>query len=78
MTHAICPECETVAHCTNHGCIPKTPEEFTLSVTDLIEHEDGSATFTFDMDRKTTQFLVQYAILSILKKAAEETKEREK
>lgn len=22
MTHKICDACETVAHCTNHGCIP--------------------------------------------------------
>jgi hypothetical protein len=23
MNHPICSECETVAHCTEHGCIPK-------------------------------------------------------
>ena len=23
--HNICDECETVAHCSNHGCIPKVP-----------------------------------------------------
>lgn len=23
MTHNICNECETVAHCLKHGCIPK-------------------------------------------------------
>jgi hypothetical protein len=23
--HKICDECETVAHCSNHGCIPKVP-----------------------------------------------------
>jgi hypothetical protein len=22
MTHTICKECETVAHCSSHGCIP--------------------------------------------------------
>lgn len=71
MTHAICNECETVAHCTNHGCIPKVSENFTLTVTDLIEHEDGSATVTFDMNSKATQSLIQYAILDILTKAAE-------
>ena len=25
MTHEICPSCETVAHCSQHGCIPKQP-----------------------------------------------------
>ena len=25
MSDAICRECETVAHCTTHGCIPKQP-----------------------------------------------------
>lgn len=24
MQHKICDACETVAHCTNHGCIPIT------------------------------------------------------
>ena len=24
MTHKICDACETVQHCTNHGCIPIT------------------------------------------------------
>jgi hypothetical protein len=23
--HKICDECETVAHCTKHGCVPKQP-----------------------------------------------------
>lgn len=23
--HPICDECETVAHCSVHGCIPKVP-----------------------------------------------------
>lgn len=25
MTHPICDECETVAHCSKKGCIPLTP-----------------------------------------------------
>lgn len=24
-THRICDECETVAHCSKHGCVPKRP-----------------------------------------------------
>jgi hypothetical protein len=27
MTYNICNECETVAHCLNHGCIPKVTLE---------------------------------------------------
>jgi hypothetical protein len=27
MTHNICNECDTVAHCLNHGCIPKVTLE---------------------------------------------------
>ena len=27
MTHNICNECETVAHCSKHGCIPKVTLE---------------------------------------------------
>jgi hypothetical protein len=27
MTHQICDSCETVAHCTNHGCIPLQPHQ---------------------------------------------------
>lgn len=27
MTHKICDACETVAHCSKHGCIPLQPQE---------------------------------------------------
>lgn len=39
-----------------------------MTVTDMVEHEDGSATLTFDMDAETTTFLVNYAIVDIIKK----------
>ena len=27
MQHKICDACETVAHCSNHGCIPLQPAQ---------------------------------------------------
>lgn len=27
MTHKICDACETVAHCSNHGCVPLQPAQ---------------------------------------------------
>jgi glutaredoxin 3 len=32
MSHTICNECETVAHCTNHGCIPKQPARLDIFI----------------------------------------------
>lgn len=42
-----------------------------LIVKDIVEHEDGSATITFDMDDQTRQALIQHALIDILTKAAE-------
>lgn len=46
--------------------------EIRLSVRDIVEHEDGSATVTFDFDMETTKFLLGYAIEDILTKAVRE------
>ena len=35
----ICNECETVTHCTNHGCIPKQPEYKGAIEVSVIFHE---------------------------------------
>jgi hypothetical protein len=35
----ICDECETVAHCTKHGCIPKQPEYKDAIEVSVIFHE---------------------------------------
>lgn len=42
-----------------------------MTVTNIVEHEDGSATVTFDMDDQTRQALIQHALIDILTKAAE-------
>jgi len=31
MSDAICRECETVAHCTKHGCIPKVRDTIDMA-----------------------------------------------
>ena len=35
----ICDECETVAHCTKHGCIPKHPDYKDAIEVSVIFHE---------------------------------------
>jgi hypothetical protein len=35
----ICDECETVAHCTKHGCIPKQPDYEGAIEVSVIFHE---------------------------------------
>jgi hypothetical protein len=42
-----------------------------LDVVNLVEQPDGSAIVTFDMDETTKQYLIGYAVLDILRKAAE-------
>jgi hypothetical protein len=42
MSDAICRECETVAHCTTHGCIPKQPR----NTIDMARKAGGYAGFT--------------------------------
>lgn len=34
MTHTICKECETVAHCSSHGCIPVQAQRTWVGLTD--------------------------------------------
>lgn len=46
--------------------------KMTLSVKDIVEHEDGSATVTFDFDAETTKFLIEHAILDLLTKGLKE------
>lgn len=42
-----------------------------MKVTDYVEHEDGSATVTFETTQEETQFLIGYAITDILRKQVE-------
>ena len=37
VCHHICYECETVAHCSKNGCIPKIPNE--VMISDLARDE---------------------------------------
>ena len=42
--HKICDECETVAHCSNHGCIPKVPAS-------VQEHVKDNSNYRLDPPR---------------------------
>jgi hypothetical protein len=37
-----------------------------MTVEKVVEHEDGGATYTFEMDHKTTQSMAQYGLELIL------------
>jgi len=41
-----------------------------MQVADMAEHEDGSATLTFDLSKEETSMLVEYALQQLLRKAA--------
>jgi len=43
-----------------------------IELQDYIEHEDGSATITFDCDVKTRELLVSLGLMSLLEKAVNE------
>ena len=49
-----------------------------MQVTDVVEHEDGSATVTFDFPQETLKWLLDYAIVDILTKAAKEHSDKGK
>jgi len=44
----------------------------TIDIRDVVEHEDGSATLTFDCDVKTRELLVGLGLVSLLEKAINE------
>jgi len=46
-----------------------------LQVKDIVEHEDGSATVTFDFDDETMKALIEYAILDIFTKTVAQYKQ---
>jgi len=47
-------------------------DEFKVEVTDMIEHEDGSATVIFDTCERGRKSLIAYGLLKILETAASE------
>jgi hypothetical protein len=45
-----------------------------ITIQQITEHEDGSATLIIDMDNETRDCLINYAFVEMLKKGLEETK----
>lgn len=42
MQHQICDACETVQHCTNHGCIPLQPaQRKPLTLPEIVKLTQG-------------------------------------
>lgn len=54
-----------------------TGEKFFFDITNIVEHEDGSATMFFDMSEKAKEHLLRYAVLDILTKAAHKVLEEQ-
>jgi hypothetical protein len=48
-----------------------------IEVIDMTEHDDGSATITFEMDRETTITFAKFGLLQALKDAANKVNEDE-
>ena len=42
-----------------------------INITDMVEHEDGSATFSIDTSPEATAFLVGEGFRSVLEKAVD-------
>ena len=47
-----------------------------IEVENIIEHTDGSATITFDMDSDATQALLSFAIIEAIKNGVEASKKQ--
>lgn len=43
-----------------------------ITVSDMVEHEDGSATFKIDTTTEATRLLVEMGLVSLLEKAIDE------
>ena len=43
-----------------------------ITVSDMVEHEDGSATFKIDTTTEATRLLVEMGLVSLLEKATDE------
>jgi len=48
-----------------------------IDITDMIEHEDGSATFNFDIDSSTLKMLASEKLKEIIVAAAKNISEKE-
>lgn len=47
-------------------------DDFKVEVTNMVEHEDGSATIIFDTCLEGRERLISYGLLKLLEKAASE------
>jgi hypothetical protein len=45
-----------------------------MKVVETIEHEDGSATITFDLTEEEREFLLQYGLTELIKNGVEQMK----
>lgn len=41
-------------------------DKFDIKLTDMVEHEDGSATYSFDVDEGTSELLREKGLLFLL------------
>jgi len=46
-----------------------------ITVSDMVEHEDGSATFKIDTTTEATRLLVEIGLVSLLEKALDKENE---
>lgn len=49
-----------------------------IKVQQVVEHEDGSATLMVDMDAEARDFMVNYAIIDIIRKGLAEVEQLNK
>lgn len=63
----LCPSCrEPLSYPSGDGCANMTAhnseEPFYIRVVDEVEHEDGSATYSFDLDEKAERYLAKIGL----------------
>jgi len=49
-----------------------------IKVQQVVEHEDGSATLMVDMDAETRDYMVNYALIDIIRKGLAEVEQLNK
>ena len=48
-------------------------EKYVVQVTDLVEHEDGSATITMELTNEVARIIYEMGFLALLENSIEET-----
>ena len=70
MSGINCPECYMKDGAHKMDCsVGRTPEMPMITVTEIKEHEDGSATAVIDTSVEGTRLLVELGLISLLEKA---------